>query len=127
MLMLAQVWKNCRSFNAEGSDIAVACTGVAKWVRRQWSQLGLPKKEKPMSQGPAGPDSQLHPGPSSWPNEAAAANEAAEASALAGDAAQTAALGVRKRKRRSVEDLGDGESGAGVRRNKKVTSAKMLT
>ncbi|KAK9838020.1 hypothetical protein WJX74_009849 [Apatococcus lobatus] len=117
------IWKNCRSFNAEGSDIAIACTDAAKWVRRKWSQQGLPKKEKPAQPGTQGSASPLGPGPSSQTSNraerAAAGDEAAEPSGtLAEDAMREAAFGIRKRKRRPLEECRDEHAGGDRHRRK---------
>lgn len=127
--LAVQVWKNCRSFNAEGSEIAHACTDAAKWIRRLWSQLGLPKKEKPMQQPAKEADSQPGPGPSSKNSrraDKAALNGALESAEPEHEAVREAALGIRKRKRRALEGEGDADVGQDLPRNKKVRTSRRL-
>lgn len=40
----AQVWANCRAYNAEGSDIARAAKKLEKAVLAAWKGAGLPRK-----------------------------------------------------------------------------------
>ena len=40
----AQVWTNCRLYNAEGSDIARACKRLEKAALASWKEHDLPRK-----------------------------------------------------------------------------------
>ncbi|KAK9868990.1 hypothetical protein WJX84_004562 [Apatococcus fuscideae] len=111
------IWKNCRSFNAEGSEIAVMCTDAAKWVRRLWNQMGLPKKEKAGPKAPSNAEAEPAAGNSSKSSRraqkaaaAAAANGGPQPEELPEEAVREAALGIRKRKRRDRDGQGPADA-----------------
>ena len=114
-----QIWKNCRSFNAEGSDIAVMCTDAAKWVRRLWNQMGLPKKEKAGPKAPSDAEAEAEPAAGNSSKSSRRAQKAAAAAAANGgpqpeelpeEAVREAALGIRKRKRRDRDGQGPADA-----------------
>lgn len=42
--LCAQVWTNCRLYNAEGSDISRACKRLEKHALAAWKEHELPRK-----------------------------------------------------------------------------------